>query len=154
MLTMVVVQSIPQPVPVLLQAVSASTKDTSSNSGHSYQPDPVYSSSRFLPPPMTSLQCELIKPDFSMIVPNILPNSGRYVNAVRVIIRLPGSRRVLPGEQCISWMFAMSPLHSNSKCVAGPTVRGRIPARPASPFEDGYELNDRYCGYKARGMHH
>jgi len=45
----------------------------------------------------------------------------------------------------------MSQNHSASKCVAGPTVRGRIPARPVCPFEDGYELNERYCGYKTRG---
>ena len=46
----------------------------------------------------------------------------------------------------------MSPTHhSLSRPVAGPTIRGRIPARPVSPFEDGYELSERYCGYKARG---
>ena len=142
-----VAQSIPRPVPVLAQAFSNSTKDTSSTAGNSPQPDPVYSTRRI---PLMSLPCEL-KPDFSLGVPNILPCGGRYINSVRVIIRLPGSRRVIPGDQCIFWMFAMSPLLSNSKCTAGPTVRGRIPARAASPFEDGYELSDRYCGYKARG---
>ena len=142
-----VVQSIPKPVPVLMQAVSASTKDTSSNSGHSYQPDPVYSLRRSS---LRSLPCEF-NPDTTFTIPHLYPSSGRYIHSVRVVIRLPTSRRLMPVDQCIFWMFVMSP--SNSTCVAGPTVRGRIPARSICPFEDGYELNDRYCGYKARGAY-
>ena len=138
-------QSIPEPVPVLMQTVSTSTKDTSSNSGRSYQPEPVYSFRRLS---LRSLPCEP-KPD---IIPYISPNSGRYVHGVRILIRPPQSRRLMPADHCIFWMFAITPTHSSSKCVAGPTVCGRIPARSVSPFEDGYELTDRHCGYKARGV--
>ena len=125
---------------------SESTKDTTSISGHSYQPAPtVYSSRRFS---LRSLPCE--SPPF----PSISPHSGRYVHSVRVVIRFPFSRSLLSAsDQCIFWMFVMSPIHSKRALVPGPTVRGRIPARPVSPFEDGYELNDRYCGYKARGAY-
>ena len=145
-----VTQSITQTPPALLQTRSSSTKETSSsNSVQSYQPDLVNSSRRLF---LRSLQCER-KPDQFQNMPTILPVSGRYLHGVKVSIRLPRFNRLLPTDQCIIWTFSMSPMYnSNSnKHAPGPTVRGRIPARAVCPFEDGYELTDRSCGYKARG---
>ena len=98
----------------------------------------------------------------SKITPEVYPRSGRYLNAVKVSIRLPWPYR-LRRNKLIIWQLTFSSSgetresagtayfrSSEGVLLQGPTVCGRIPPHPTRPYEGGYELSETGCGYRRR----
>ena len=85
-----------------------------------------------------------------MLPPLILPGGGRFkiggAGGVNVSLRHQ-SPDTIAEHLVLRWRFAMSP-PGRSNAENGPVIEGRIPARPTTPFEEGYQFSVGRIGYK------
>ena len=89
-----------------------------------------------------------------MLPPLILPGGGRFkigltgTSSSGVSVSLRHQSPDTIGENFVlRWRFAMNP-PGRSNADNGPVIEGRIPARPTTPFEEGYQFSLGKIGYK------
>ena len=74
----------------------------------------------------------------SVLPPVILPGGGRFKSAGVLVSIRPQSPK--SPDQVIRWRFSMHPAGRHNE-GNGPSIEGRIPARPETPFEECYQFS-------------
>jgi len=89
----------------------------------------------------------------TILPPLILPGGGRFKanpsgpGGLLVSIRHQGPCLPSGDELILHWRFSMSP-PGRMNADNGPVIEGRIPARPETPFEEGYQFSIGKIGYR------
>ena len=75
-----------------------------------------------------------------ILPPIILPGGGRFKTSATtgVYVSIRPQSSLVPGD-VIRWRFSMNQLGRHNS-ENGPTIEGRIPARPGTPFEECYQF--------------
>ena len=88
--------------------------------------------------------------EMEVLPPIILPGGGRFktspgsLSGVLVSIR---HQSATSGTEVIRWRFSMNQ-SGRQNAGNGPTIEGRVPARPDTPFEECYQFVSGKMGYR------
>ena len=87
----------------------------------------------------------------AVLPPLILPGGGRFKSStpsgLGVLVSVRHQTPAASPADVIRWRFSMNP-SGRQHAENGPTIEGRIPARPETPFEECYQFTLAKMGYR------